>query len=345
MKYHEREFFISLIRSGKVLIEKNDITLEIRPLTIEQSLLASKVYQKSYFKAVSEEFMTEEELTIWMIDSGIWTPYDDKIIEQYNKDIEKLKVDIYKSYGKKKATETIRRSIRILEIKTSSHLQKKHSYYSNTCEGIASSEKLDWVIKNTTYYQNKIYDFSEINLEYVISEFQDNILSEKQCRELARTDPWRSYWTTKNYCKLFSNDGDYELSHNQKNLLIWSQMYDNIQESVDCPVDDIINDDDMLDGWFIIQREKREKDKLQSELENSSLKNSKIKNSNEVFIMADKDDKQQLSIIDSLNDGNAKYIQNERFNKTQASENPLQDIDFFDQKVKAVAQANRGNKK
>ena len=43
----------------------------------------------------------------------------------------------------------------------------------------------------------------------------------------------------------------------QKNILILSRMYDNVQESLDCPADDIMQDDDMLDGWFIHQKNKK----------------------------------------------------------------------------------------
>ena len=38
MKHHEREFFVSMVRSGKVFINYKDIDLEVRPLTIDQSL-------------------------------------------------------------------------------------------------------------------------------------------------------------------------------------------------------------------------------------------------------------------------------------------------------------------
>jgi hypothetical protein len=36
-------------------------------------------------------------------------------------------------------------------------------------------------------------------------------------------------------------------------------MYDNVYESMECPPDEVIKDDDMLDGWFIQQHKDREK--------------------------------------------------------------------------------------
>ena len=47
-------------------------------------------------------------------------------------------------------------------------------------------------------------------------------------------------------------------------------MYDNIQESLDYPSEDVVEDDDMLDGWLIIQKQKRDKERAVSELENTT---------------------------------------------------------------------------
>ena len=44
-----------------------------------------------------------------------------------------------------------------------------------------------------------------------------------------------------------------------KNIVMWSQLYDNVQESMDAPTKDVIKDDDLLDGWLIVQGKKREK--------------------------------------------------------------------------------------
>ena len=67
---------------------------------------------------------------------------------------------------------------------------------------------------------------------------------------------------------------------------MWSSLYDNIQESPDCPSNEVINDDDMLDGWMIIQKRNREQAKLQKDAENK-FGNKKISNADEVFIVKD----------------------------------------------------------
>ena len=149
-----------------------------------------------------------------------------------------------------------------------------------------------------------------MSLQYAVDEWQSHFISESKSRELARTDPWKSLWITRESSgsSLFANPPNTELTYNQKNILIWSQMYDNIQESMECPNKEVIEDDDMLDGWFIIQHQKREKDRTEKEFENST-KNDKIKNASEVFVVSTREKAEK---INNMNDMNAKIIKQQR---------------------------------
>jgi len=311
MKHHEREFFVSMIRSGKVFISHNNIELEVVPLTLDKSFKSCQVYQEAYDRAYSEEIMTEEDMDRWMLENELWTIHDDKREEGIKKDLEKLKVEIYNSRDNEKLVKNIRAYIRAGELQLSSHLNKKYMYHQNTCEGVASSERLAWIIKNTTYSNNEPYNFEDVSLQYVVDEWQSSFISESKSRELARNEPWKSLWVIRENCglTLFANPPNTELTYNQKNLLVWSQMYDNIQESMECPNKEVIDDDDMLDGWFIIQHQKREKDRVEKEFENNT-QNEKIKNASEVFIVSN--DNKKLSKINDMNDPMSKAIKRQR---------------------------------
>lgn len=113
MKFHEREYFIAFIRSGKVYVEKDNIELEIRPLTIDQSLKSFQIYKRSYDKAFIEELMTEEDLDIWMAENELWTSLDDKKTENFNKDIEKLKVEAFNARNNPKLLKSIKAYIKL----------------------------------------------------------------------------------------------------------------------------------------------------------------------------------------------------------------------------------------
>jgi len=100
------------------------------------------------------------------------------------------------------------------------------------------------------------------------------------------------------------------MTDEQKTLITWSSIYDNISEHPDCPPDYIINDDDVLDGWLIIQRRKREKDMNKQRAE-SLITNEKIKNSAEIFLPAG--NVEDMKKIASLNDQYGDSVKRQRF--------------------------------
>ena len=93
-------------------------------------------------------------------------------------------------------------------------------------------------------------------------------------------------------------------------------MYDNIFESPECPPDDVIQDDDALDGWLIVQRRKREEDQKRSAAENI-IGNSKISNADEVFIMTDPSSAKD---VNQLNDPIARANQKSRLKELRSRE-------------------------
>jgi hypothetical protein len=333
MKQHEREFFISLIRSGKVFINDHDggINLVIKPLTIDQSVEACQVYNNAYHQGYVDGMMNEEEMNLWMQENGLWTTEDDEKVEGFKKDLERLKVEIYNARNNTQLKDRIRLYLRAGESQLALHLSKKHTYYQNTREGIAAAEKVAWIVKNSTYKDDKLYDFNELSLTYVVEEWQNSFLGDTKSRELARTEPWKSLWVVRENTKikLFNNPEDTELTHNQKNLIIWSQMYDNIQESLECPSKDVIEDDDMLDGWFIIQAKKREQEKAEQDL-NNNTKNDKIKNASEVFVMTS--DKKDADKVNSMNNIHAENIKRQRLAMIQ-KRGAVNQHDFADERL------------
>ena len=132
------------------------------------------------------------------------------------------------------------------------------------------------------------------------------------------------------------NNDDQELTYNQKNLIIWSQMYDNIQESMDCPSKDVIEDDDMLDGWFIIQAQKRDKENAQKEVD-GLVRNEKIKNSSEVFVVAQSEEHAEQ--INKANNFHGTVIKKQRENFIKKA-GVAEDHNFPDQKLQIQAQQN-----
>lgn len=84
---------------------------------------------------------------------------------------------------------------------------------------------------------------------------------------------------------MFGNSSS-ELTSDQKSIILYSRMYDNVYESTERPDDEVIDDDDMLDGWFAdarkqadIERKKKEADKI--------LDKKGVGGGGELFVVAD----------------------------------------------------------
>ena len=345
MKQHEREYFISRIRSGVYKIKKDGIQLRIVQPSLEQQYDLNEIYKEAFISAVNDDFKTEDEMLIWMQEKELWTDQDHQKLEGLKKDIDKLKIEIYKARNNTELVEKIRKYLRTAERHLSEQNQKKYTFHENTCESMASMEKSFAFLRMCTYLNDKLYNFENIEIDTVFSEYYSMIINEKKIRELARNDPWRSIWSLNEIrsFNLFSNDKNSELSIDQRNLLIWSKMYDNVYESLDCPADDAIEDDDMLDGWFLLQKEKRKKEKGEREIEQITG-NEKIKNSSEIFVMTGSN-KKDVDRINSLNSTTSSEIKKQR-EKLIKKKGEVSQNEFMDVKVnlnKASNQKFKGN--
>ena len=333
MKHHEREFFVATIRTGNVYLKD----LVIKPTTVEQSMNASRVYMDSVEKNSYDGVMTEDEMAKWMIQQGLWHKAEENKIEDIEKAIDDAKVELYKKYKDKDTVKKLKVVLGGLKLKKADLINTKTAYYSNTCEGMAALDRTSWIISNTTFLNNEIYNFEEYDVNTIMAWWQKHILSDSQIRELARNEPWRSLWSTYNKLgmKLFLNEDVHEITHNQKNLIVWSTLYDNIQESPDAPPDEVIEDDDMLDGWFIEQGRKRKREKRKQQLEDS-LVNKNISAAEEVYMMSD--EKEKAEVYD-LNDDEGRYTIKQRFSQIEA-EGSVNHHELIDQKIKLQKQAS-----
>ncbi len=344
MKQHEREYFVSQIRAGVSIVSKGEIRLKIVNPTFDQCLEACSVYQQAYHEAYQEEVMCLDEIEEWMIEHNLWSQEDEDKIEGLRKDLERLKVEIYNNRHNEAICRQIRMGLRAGERQLTETHMKKMAYFSNTREGIAETEKARWLTENCTYRNGDLYDFAHVSVDYVLSLYKDTMLDPKDTRDLARNEPWKSIWITSKGTgsPLFANVDTRELNENQRNVVLWSQMYDNIQESLECPTDDVIKDDDMLDGWFIVQRKNREKDKAENDFE-SGTKSDKIKNAGEVYVMAGSDKARER--VEGMNNvvGKMQIKEREALLKRKHGQGvgKVKAGQFMDEQLKMRAQSNQ----
>ena len=299
MELYEREFFLSEILFGSKIIEINeDTTIYVNPMTIEQNVYAQRVFKRAYDEALLSGVLTRKEMLELLEEQEIWTKNEEDLLDKLSNKSEDLKLSIYNNFLRKQKRESARKELREVEKKQASLYEKKHSNDHLDCQGIATYARLNWVIENTTTYKDGTpYSFDEIDVTGILKRAGTDTLEPSDYRELARNEPWRSIGLNSNQdAEKALGKSSFELSNAQRNLLSWTRLYDNVSEAYESPHNDIIEDDDALDGWLIQQRKQQEKDKNEKSLESLT---SKHQSAEEVYIMSES--KQETEQIMSLN--------------------------------------------
>jgi hypothetical protein len=220
----------------------------------------------------------------------------------------------------------LKRKILLKQESASEILGRKHSLDHLCCENAAEMTRQNWLLSKSCFYKNwEPIDWTNINFSKIMDFYKENIIDHSTIRKIARGNVWRTIWVSSKKIDLFDRPG-IDLTRDQLTLCSYSNMYDSVYENPESPNEKIIEDDDCLDGWFIFQRRKHEKDKKLQETENL-IANPKIKNAKEVFVMAK--NKQEAESINDLNNELSKAIVAQRKNIIK-EKGSAKDTDFFD---------------
>ena len=338
MELYEREFLLSKILFGSTVITIGDLVLHINPLTIKQNLSAQEVFRKSYEEALFSGVFTRKEMLELMLEQEVWSEEQETLLDKNKRSIEDLKLKLYEHFLRPSVRESIRVEVRGAEKKQIKLFETKHQNDHLDCEGIATYSRLNWVIENTTTYEDGTpYEFDELSVTKIL-QLKANIdqIETDQYREIARTEPWRSIWANsdKDPLKAFQANA-FELTPQQDQLTSWSRLYDNIGEAHEPPQDSVIKDDDAIDGWLVKQQREREREQNKFRLDGLDEKHP---NADEVFIVAQS--KEEIAEINNLNDPVTKMVMENRLDQVEKSKKPVDYHKFKDVQIRAMNEAN-----
>lgn len=324
----DREKILYRILAGKdrVVLPSNNSKkiFWIHSPTVEDKLIACDIYEQAYSEASLNGLTTEEETIQILKDMNLWSRWKEDELETANKNIDKLKIGLYKSL-KKRDKEAARLGLTKTRELIKNLMMIKYQLSYQSIEYFANTTKLKFLIGKNLYdnYGRKVwenddflYDQSSL-LEDAYQHFILNRITELQIRQLARNEIWRPIWISR--CAEHSVFGKsaIELSDEQKGLISWSRLYDSCYEDPERPSDEVIEEDDCFDGWLMVKRDAN-KDSSKSKFE-SAIQNPKIAGAQEVFIMNAEPGKvhgelteEDIETIHDLNSDQAKAIKQER---------------------------------
>jgi hypothetical protein len=345
MDFSLKEFYITRIITGFFRCKINNQIYLIKQPDRHTRHIAQEVYLEALKDAELDGLYNDEELSKFLKQNDIWDDQKQKDLDQLHKDIEDYKVSLFKAAFKSEERKMIRGLLSLAKDKFYELSSLKVSYNHLSCSGTASTAKIRYLVGKSLAYEDgtKVWENDDFwkntdpLLEDVTNVYISNRISDSEFRELARTEPWRSTWSCRKCEREVFGVPTVDLTDEQKSLVIWSSMYDSIYEHPSCPQQEIVDDDDLIDGWLILQKRERVKNQTKIQAEDL-ISNDRIKNSGEVFIIGQsKEDRER---IESLNDDYAKNIKRQRMDLIQ-KKGFVNEADMPDTKLDLQMQANR----
>ena len=327
----EIELLLYRILYGKLLFQYDGTEYELRSPDYKLKYKAQLLYNNIINDEKYNDWIREEQIENVLISLGLWTKDTMKIIKDIEKKIDNAKVDLFKFASFSDKVKSLRKSLDQYRMQLNKIMNHKAEILSNTLEGYALSIKNEYIICNTLFKNNNQVFYSNFSnnqnsytyFNSLVTEINKYVIGISEFKNLARHQIWRSYWTY-NKQNIF-NCSVIDVTDDQKTLVNISRMYDSIYDHPECPSDNVIDDDDMLDGWMILQRRKNEQNKNQKKIDDL---NPKLKNAQEVFLMAN--NQETAEEILSLNSQESMHKMNEKFAYVkahgQANESELPDV-------------------
>lgn len=283
LKPHERDFFVSRIICGYFDISLHSKTLKFKHPNKYVNFESNKIYTETYNNCINNDLMTDNEVMQILINEYDWNYDKEKLIRTHSSKLLDLKIELFNNLFNKNRQLVIRKDIKSLVDEYNNLMIVRNHFNHLTAAGISQNAKWNYVFGCCIYCDGKKYlDLNDTDINLIATQYWNNYLDDSKLRDIAKSEPWASLWYAAKGGNIFRNKyGD--MNSEQIRLISWARMYDNIRKSHKPPTQDVIEDDDMLDGWMAFNRRIAEKETEVSTVERK-IGNKKILNSQNVFV-------------------------------------------------------------
>ena len=294
----DRTKYVYQILAGGLECCIADRTLKFQQPALEDIYRSEQIYDEMFLKARLLGVMSNDEAFNYLLDYKLWTLEQQEKLDAVPKRIDELKLILYNRYAAFKPTEKTRQELTHYKKQLGTLSEKRNVFSTYTAESLGAFARNQYIA--CMGYGIDFFNEDYTVLMKVSETFMQSMLSENIIRELARTEPWRIFWyTCKDGQNLFGVPAG-RFTANQRALISWSKFFDSIHESADCPSNDVLEDEDLLDGWLLLQKEKRKNAEKQREAD----KYSKLGNDADIFVPVES--QSDAVRVDSLNTAQAR---------------------------------------
>ncbi len=335
---------IHRISLGKLIFQYDNVWYVLYSPTCSIKYEAELLYNELVEEHMFDDWLRKETIGLFLSRVGIWKQEDNKIIEKVEKNIENYKLSLYLNRLSSDRLKYIRKDLQNAKEELHKLLSRKYSLDYLTLEDFATNKKNEYILTNSLYYKDsntKVFDTDLDTVDYnslerIVSTISKYTIPIETYKNIARHETWKMIWNA-NKSNIFDRCA-IDFTDEQKTLVGVSQMYDKIYEHPECPPENVINDDDMLDGWMIEQKRKNDTLKKEGASQDLATKHNKAK---EIFVVGDKED---VSEINSLNSLESKHIIRQRSRTIKSSETGVDEINLPDVKQELLQKINTNRK-
>ena len=287
-----RELLVARIVSGTLRIWQGGRLYLLAHPDAQARYAAQEVYEREYARAVRDGVMADDVAVLR--NHGLWDEADEELLKRVRADIDDFKVKLFNNFFKEKEAEVIRDTLKKAREKHDELSARRHIFSFLTAQSLANMARLRYLVGKGLRRVNGEKVFKNFwkkpgaceLIDRAVDQMVASRLSEAEYRDLARNEPWTSIWSSKVGTNGVFDRPSTELTDEQRQLILWSNMYEQVGAAHEPPPRQVIGDDDALDGWLIIKKREVEQAAALRGVD-AWVTSDKIKNSDEVFIIAD----------------------------------------------------------
>jgi len=297
--------------SGRVRCQIIPDVYYVCPPSPANRLEAEFVYRETLNECSFFGVVNSSEMLELIIEHGLWSMDEENELTTMPSRLDALKVEMYQGYiaFKSRRVDQIRKLLAKARERQYGLSSRRHTYDLYTAEGLAESAKLQYLLaRNTIDDKEQLVNLEEVSdslMRALIDIYLQAKPTESDLRSLSQNHRWRMIWSSgRQEGRVFGVPSVW-LTDEQQALIAWSKLYDSIQEHPDPPPKEVLEDDDLLDGWVILEQKKREKSKQEGEGHKAGLGGAQ-----EVFIPVDS--ASDAKRVDDMNATGARFTKKQR---------------------------------
>lgn len=325
----------------------------LRPPTPADRLEAAEAACAARDEAALQGVLCEDDIVKVLRGRGLWNDRDENEYETARKNVDELKVQLFSA-----STQRLRETARAALAKTKPVLRvlsgRRGEGRDRSVEALAEAARVRSLVAacllradGSPAFPRGAADDCSLLLDTACHAYATSRASEAELREVARTEPWRSLWGSREACNAVFPGPASGLTDEQKLLVAWTRVYDNAAQDPDGPDEEQTADDDAFDGW-LIKRRRGKGDATKDRIERS-ITNPKIAGADEVMVIAALPGEavsglspDEVAAVERLNSPAAARLKVERAAQV-ARRGALHEAELVDQKQRILMElASRG---